>query len=120
MRLYSFDSHAGRPVSAFGSQSAIVVRALRPATTCFAVAIHLQAHGRLGAHPAAADQLFLVVTGSGSFCGEEGIWHDALPGRAAFWRQGEVHETRAGRDGLTAIVLEGEGLGQAIELPAWD
>jgi quercetin dioxygenase-like cupin family protein len=119
MRLYRFDPHAGRPVSAFGSQSAAIAHIVRAGTACSAVAIHLEPGGVLGAHPAAQEQLFLVVAGRGRFRGEEGIRHDAIPGRAAFWRQGEVHETRAGHDGLTAVVLEGDGFGEAIVLPPW-
>jgi quercetin dioxygenase-like cupin family protein len=120
MRLYRFDPTASRPVVAYGSSGAAVAHILRAGTACSAVAIHLEPGGMLGAHPAAQDQLFLVVAGGGRFCGAEDIRYDALPGRAAFWHQGEVHETRAGAGGLTAIVIEGEGLADAIVLPRWE
>jgi quercetin dioxygenase-like cupin family protein len=119
MQILRFDSQAGNVVSAFSSKGATVVHALPAGTACSVVAIHLQPGGVLGAHPAAQQQLFLVVAGGGRFRGAERIWHDASPGRAAFWSKGEVHETRAGPEGLTAIVLEGEGLGEAIVLPPW-
>lgn len=77
------------------------------------VVIHLEAGGVLGNHPASADQLFLIVAGSGeATAGEERV--QLSPGVAVLWRAGQMHETRAGVDGLTAIVVEGEDLARAL------
>ena len=93
---------------------------MRPVAPWHVAAIHLAPGGVLGAHPAASDQLLLVASGNGSFVGEERVWHEAVPGRAAYWSPGEEHETRAGDEGLLAIVIEGEGLGEAIVLAPWE
>jgi hypothetical protein len=120
MRRYRFDASAGRSLIAFGSTGAFVTPILRPTVPCHAVAIYLEPGGLVAAHPASADQLFLVVAGSGVFSGGESVPYEAIPGCAAFWAQGEMHETLAGPEGLIAVVLEGDGLGVAITLPLWD
>jgi hypothetical protein len=34
-----------------------------------------------------------------------------------FWERGEMHETRAGADGLVAVVLEGRGYDPGRSMP---
>lgn len=72
--------------------------------------MHLEPHGVLGRHAAHMDQLLMVVKGSGVVSGAEEKTVRVETGRAAFWRQGELHEARAGESGLTAIVIEAERL----------
>lgn len=120
MRLYRFEATAGGEISAHGSRGAVVTHVVGSDAPWHVVAIHLAPGGVLGAHPAASDQLFLVVAGSGRFCGEEKVLHEAVPGCGAYWHKDELHETRAGVDGLSALVLEGEELGEAIVLPPWE
>ena len=54
-------------------------------------------------------QLFAVVEGSGwvRAGGEEA---PVEAGRAVLWEAGEGHESRAGADGMTMIVLEADHL----------
>jgi quercetin dioxygenase-like cupin family protein len=69
------------------------------------VRILLGPGGVVGRHPAAADQLFIVVEGEGWVSGSEGERASVAAGAAVFWAQGEEHES--GTDsGLTAIVVE--------------
>lgn len=71
--------------------------------------VHLDAVGGLPAHEAPTPQLFVVVNGQGWVSGQDGERHPVAYGDAAFWRQGELHES--GTDsGMTAVVV------QAMEL----
>ena len=65
--------------------------------------------GRLARHPAAVPQILAVLEGSGSVSGADGQFQPIAAGEAVFWPAGEEHETRTD-GGLTALVLEAEGL----------
>ena len=69
---------------------------------------------RIARHPASVPQIFAVVDGSGWISGEEGDERGIRAGEAVFWETGESHETRSD-DGLTAIVIEGDGLRPFID-----
>jgi quercetin dioxygenase-like cupin family protein len=91
-------------VAAFDSQSLsaqALVRADQVAITILRVA----AGGEIGRHPASVDQLFVVVAGAGSVCGDDEVWHPIGTGEAALWTAGEPHTTRAEAD-LAAVVVE--------------
>lgn len=112
MDTLHFGHEYGKPITAYGSIRATVVHLLR-STPVFAVTIYLEPHGVLGMHPATTDQLFLVVAGSGQAVAG-GARCKLSPGTAVFWHRGEDHETRAGGEGLVAVVLEGESLAEAL------
>lgn len=112
MDSFSFNKDGGRAIKAYGSAGATVVHLLRP-TVASVVTIYLEPHGVLGMHPAAADQLFMVVAGSG-WAAAGGARCEISPGTAVFWRAGEEHETRAGEERLVAVVVEGESLVAAL------
>ena len=57
----------------------------------------------------AADQLFVVVQGSGWVRGEEAERTVIEPGTAAFWTAEEWHESGS-ETGMMAIVVEGNAL----------
>lgn len=114
MRCFSFDREHGRTIDAFNSQGVTVVHLLKH-TEAFVVTIYLEPHGVLGMHPAMEDQLFLVVAGGGQAI-TEGERCELSSGSAVLWQSGEEHETCAGEQGLTAIVLEGEGLSKRLVL----
>jgi quercetin dioxygenase-like cupin family protein len=69
------------------------------------VCVRLGPGGVLPRHPAASDQLFVVVQGEGWASGGDGAEQQVAAGTAVFWEAGEEHETRTD-DGLTAIVVE--------------
>jgi quercetin dioxygenase-like cupin family protein len=108
MIILDFSSKAGRPLTAFGSRDVVFIPMLRP-TTAGAVCMRVSPGGTIAEHPAAANQLFLVVEGEG--------WVRSPPdgrvhieaGQAALWKQGEKHEAGS-TTGLVAIILEGAGL----------
>ncbi|MDX1613090.1 MAG: hypothetical protein R3300_02200 [Candidatus Promineifilaceae bacterium] len=112
MDSFSFGKERGRAISAYGSAGAMVVHLLRQ-TVASVVTIYLEPSGLLGRHPAAADQLLLVVAGGG-WATASGASYELSPSTAVFWSEGEEHETRAGEEGLVAVVVEGEGLIEAL------
>jgi quercetin dioxygenase-like cupin family protein len=65
--------------------------------------------GRIPRHPATYAQILAVLEGSGEVSGEDGVAEPIAAGEAVFWRVGEEHETRSAA-GLTALIVEGEGL----------
>ena len=69
-----------------------------------AAVFRLEPGARIALHPATVPQIFAVVDGSVRADGQL-----LAAGQAAFWEQGEEHETTSD-DGATAVVIEGEGL----------
>jgi quercetin dioxygenase-like cupin family protein len=74
-----------------------------------AAVFRLAAGGRIARHPASVPQILAVLEGSGEVSGEDGVPEPIGVGEAVFWQQGEEHEARSA-NGLTALILEGDGL----------
>jgi quercetin dioxygenase-like cupin family protein len=74
-----------------------------------AAVFRIEPGGRIARHPATYPQLLAVLDGAGEVSGEDGAFAAITAGEAVFWEQGEEHETRS-EPGLTALILEGEGL----------
>jgi quercetin dioxygenase-like cupin family protein len=101
-----------RPVATFESRALSaqpLVRAEQVAITM----LRVSAGGEIGRHPTTVDQLFLVVAGSASVCGDDEDWQPIGTGEAALWTAGEEHTTRAETD-LTALVVEMADLAHSI------
>jgi quercetin dioxygenase-like cupin family protein len=56
--------------------------------------------GRIARHPAHYPEILAVLEESGEVSGDSGLAEPITAGEAAFWREGEEHETRS-TDGLT-------------------
>ena len=65
--------------------------------------------GRIARHPASIPQILAVLEGAGEVSGADGVSGPIAAGEAVFWRAGEEHETTS-TSGLTALILEGDGL----------
>jgi quercetin dioxygenase-like cupin family protein len=65
--------------------------------------------GRIARHPASIPQILAVLEGAGEVSGADGVAEPIGAGEAVFWRAGEEHETTSA-SGLTALILEGDGL----------
>ena len=65
--------------------------------------------GRIARHPASYPQILAVLDGSGNVSGPTGVEEPIEAGEAVFWQAGEEHETKTA-DGLTALIIEGDGL----------
>ncbi|WP_433923049.1 hypothetical protein [Paenibacillus taichungensis] len=60
-------------------------------------------------HPAVGEQVFLVLEGEGWVEGETGGRVAVRSGEAAYWTNGENHQSGSNK-GLTALLFEGEEL----------
>ena len=65
--------------------------------------------GRILRHPATFPQILAVLDGSGEVSGDDGVAEPIAAGKAVFWGAGEEHEISTA-SGLTALIVEGEGL----------
>ena len=74
-----------------------------------AAIFRLAAGGRVVRHRATTRQILAVLEGAGRVSGGDGVFESIAAGEAVFWTAGEKHETVSDA-GLTALVLEGEGL----------
>lgn len=95
-----------REIERFESVSARV-RGLTPEG--HVVVIEIGAGGRVGRHPAAAQQLFVVVRGSGWVAGDDGRREAINAGEAVLWTPGEEHESGS-ETGMTAVVVESDSI----------
>jgi len=96
----------GRQIREFDSADASVVGVT---TSGHVVVISIEPGGLVGRHPAGAEQLFLVVSGSGWVTGPDGRRVALGAGEAAVWSAGEEHESGSA-EGMTALVVEAEQL----------
>jgi mannose-6-phosphate isomerase-like protein (cupin superfamily) len=106
MRILELGARAGRPNASHGSRG-FSVAALGLTADAHLVVVRVAAGGVVGRHPAAGRQLLAVLVGDATVSGEDGDEVPIGPGQAAVWEPYEQHQTRT-RDGLTALVLEGE------------
>jgi quercetin dioxygenase-like cupin family protein len=105
----------GVTIPAHGSTGFIAAHVLRGETTAVTV-LRVAAGGRIGTHPAVGDQLLIALAGEAEVRAADGPWQPISPGRAALWRSGEPHTTRALTD-FTAVAVEAESLG-SVDAPA--
>jgi quercetin dioxygenase-like cupin family protein len=71
--------------------------------------MHLEANGIVGFHQAVISQLLIVVDGEGWVRSDNELKINIKANDIVFWGKGEGHETETAT-GLTAIVIESEGL----------
>ncbi len=109
MRIFRFDKEVGEAIEKFGSEGFVLSRILLIQGEARVRCAYLAPHGFIAEHPSVGEQLLAVVAGSGWVSGADGKQRAIAPGEAAYWVDGEVHETRT-EDGLTAIIIEGERL----------
>lgn len=65
--------------------------------------------GKLLRHPATNPQILAVLEGAGEVSGADGVYEEIEAGEAVFLHEGEEHEMKSDV-GLTALIIEGEGL----------
>jgi len=107
VKLVAFEPSS--EITQHDSRGATIVGVARASGDVRIALLRLEAGGVLGRHPAVGPQLFLVVAGDGSVEGGEGARQPITAGAAAFWEDGELHETTT-ETGLTAVIVEGESL----------
>ncbi len=112
MKIYRFDMEIGKLITQYESVNMSLTSIMQLQGHFSLVCVHLGVDGRVGYHPAANPQLFMVVEGKGWVVGEDQKRVEIKPGQAAFWRKDEWHSC-ATEHGLSAIVIEGAGLDPA-------
>jgi hypothetical protein len=100
--LRHVDLSGEREIDRFES---VAARVRRLAPEAHVVVIDIGAGGTVGRHPAAAQQLFVVVRGSGWVAGGDGGREEIESGGAVLWDAGEEHESGSD-EGMTALVVE--------------
>ncbi len=109
MRIFRCDETTGHPISQFGSVNVMISGVVRTDGSLQIGRMQLGPGGIVGYHQAVGAQLFLVVEGEGWVRGEGPERHTIRAGQAAFWENGEGHESGT-EQGMVAIVIEGEAL----------
>jgi quercetin dioxygenase-like cupin family protein len=87
----------------------VTVAPLTPPGSVQAAVFRLAAGGRIARHRATVPQILVVLEGEGHVSGADGEFEPIAAGEAVFWSASEEHET-VSDGGLTALVLEAEGL----------
>lgn len=108
MEIIDLNVWGGRAVAAYGSQG-LTAEVLSRTDAVQVTVLRVTAGGVIGRHSAEVDQILLVISGRGSVRSGDGPWEPVEAGKAARWRAGEEHETRADED-LTAYVVESSNL----------
>ena len=110
MRIVQVGAVQPRTIEKFGSRG-FTIGTLCP-DACVAAAT-LEAHGRIGRHPAVVDQCLLVIEGRASVSGGDGSTVAIEAGQAALWVAGEDHETKTD-EGARILIIEGRGLADRL------
>ena len=111
MRLFRCDETAGHPITEFGSSNVVISGVVRTDGPVQIGRMQLGPGGIVGYHQAVGPQLILVlvVAGEGWVRGAGPERHAIAAGQAAFWDDGEWHESGS-EHGMIAIVIEGDEL----------
>jgi quercetin dioxygenase-like cupin family protein len=116
MRIFSFETTAGRPLTQWMDEKGVTHR-VDPKTSKVVISpifwsevasrfacFHIGPGGFVPRHPAVGEpQLFAVVEGTGWVSGDDGKRVPIKAGQAAFWEPGEMHESGTD-EGMRAIV----------------
>lgn len=116
MRLFRLDPEVGRNIDAFESKGftiSKIVSLFNPAGVKIA---YLGANGIVGYHQTTKDQVFAVVCGEGWVRGEAPERFPIKAGQAAFWAEGEWHESGS-EAGMTVVLIEGENIDPTKTMP---
>jgi quercetin dioxygenase-like cupin family protein len=121
MKIYRFDANVGRSITQFDSDFTMagIIRVAGRDVSDGQIQVgcmHIPAGGRVGYHQAMVPQLFLVVAGEGWVRGNAETRRPVHAFEAAFWRGGEWHESGS-ETGMTAVVIEGEGIDPSSFMP---
>jgi len=120
MRVFTFSAVKGKHISAFNSTGATITSITQGPRSHQIAALHLEPNGVLGSHKAISDQLLVVTAGLAQVTTISGQSKTSLAltaGEAILWRTGEVHEIRAGDEGLLGVLVEGDKLSRFVTMP---
>lgn len=105
IRIFSFTGQYAHAIEQFATVRASSVELAHGNGESHAYAVHIEAGGAIGPHPAGYDQLFLAAVGSGWVAGRDGVRQALPPGCGAFIPKGEIH-CKGSEVGLLAIMVQ--------------
>lgn len=105
IRIIQFSADAAEPIESYSSVSSAAAALAHGEGASHVYAVHVQAGGEIGPHPAGFDQLFLVVQGSGWIAGANGVRHSLAALQGAFVPKGETH-AKGSQAGMVAIMVQ--------------
>jgi quercetin dioxygenase-like cupin family protein len=112
MQIFRFDRDAADRITVYDSHDIGFVRVLKSIPQANAAVMYIDPGGVVGYHQAIGQQLFRVVQGTGRVTGTDRVHVSVAPGQAAFWIDGEWHES--GSDaGMVAVLVEASSLDPA-------
>lgn len=111
IRIVQFSADAAEPIMSYSSVTASAVALAQGEGKSHVYAVHVQAGGEIGTHPAGFDQLFLVVQGSGWVAGADGVRHSLSALQGAFVPKGETH-AKGSQAGMVAIMVQASSFTQ--------
>ncbi len=109
MKIFRFDPEVGKSSEHYKSSGFIISRIAHLSNEAFVNCAYLSGNGLIGYHQATSPQLFLVVQGKGWVRGESPNRTPIQAGQAAYWEEGEWHESGT-EVGMTAIIIESPNL----------
>ena len=109
MQIIGFDQSSALKSDRFGGSGVMISRIVRLRSETQASLLFFEPGSRVGDHPAATQQLFLVVAGQGWVRSEEGQPVPIQVGEGALWETGERHESGTD-EGMTVMIIESEAV----------
>ena len=109
MRLITINPANGKQIREYESQDVVIQRLAHLNQGAHLQWISIQPGGKIGRHPTASDQLFLVVQGEGWVEGNDQQPERIFSGQVAFWHAGELHQAHS-EFGMDVIVVESPAL----------
>ena len=116
MKIFRFDPGVGRSLERYDSTGFTISGIARLFDKAAVHCAYLSPGGVIGRHRAILDQLFLVVNGKGWVRGDSLEQIPIHAGQAAFWENGELHESGT-ETGMTAVIIEGGKFDPAELMP---
>ena len=116
MEMFRFDPEVGKAIARFDSGGFVISAVAQLPRGAVVNCAYLSAGGLIGYHQATVPQLLLVVDGEGWVRAET---TDRIPiraGQAAFWTEGEWHESGTDK-GMTALIIESPKLEPGAFMP---
>jgi quercetin dioxygenase-like cupin family protein len=105
MHIIDFDPERAEAITGYVSRGASAQLLADGEGEAHVYAVHLEAGGEIGPHPAGFGQLFLVVAGEAWVAGFDGVRRVVRAGQGAVIARGEVH-AKGSETGCGAIMIQ--------------
>ena len=105
MRIFRYDSGAGREIQEYNSSNVFISPILQIEKDAVIHLMSFDPQGIIGTHQAGGPQVLLIIQGEGWVRSESPEPIPVAVGDAVFWDVGEWHESGS-EAGMTALVIE--------------